>query len=131
MSDDGEANGGDRRARGEAMFEQVYGGVVALPPREGRSTYVTNTIEQLFAEVWSRDVLSVAQRRLLILGAMIAMGEAGILEIQLRAALAKGELSREQVEELLIFMVHYVGYPRASVLQQLIQRVLADPATPA
>ena len=128
-------SGGDdaddqRRDLGEAMFERVYGGVVPLPPRDGRSTFVTNTIRQLFGEVWPREVLSVEQRRLLILGAVIALGEAGITEIQLRAALAKSELSREQIEELLVFMVNYVGYPRASTLQQVIGRVLAD-AKPA
>lgn len=116
----------DRRERGEAMFNEVYGGIVPLPPREGRSTFVTNTIEQLFAEVWTRDVLSLRDRRLLILGAVAALGEPVIMEIQLRAALAKKELTPEQIEEMLIFIVSYIGYPRASSLQAIIRRVLDE-----
>lgn len=116
----------DRRDRGEAMFNEVYGGVVPLPPREGRSAFVTNTIEQLFAEIWTRDVLSIRDRRLLILGVALAQGETGIIEIQLRAALAKGELTPEQAEEILVFIVNYIGYPRASSLGAILQRVLAE-----
>ena len=116
----------ERRDRGEAMFGKVYGEVVPLPPREGRSTFVTHTIEQLFAEVWSRDILSIRDRRLMIFGVAAALGEAGILEIQLRAALANGELTIEQAEEILVFIVHYVGYPRASTFMGALRKVLDD-----
>jgi 4-carboxymuconolactone decarboxylase len=121
----------ERRERGEDMFQKVYGAVVPLPPREGRSTFVTNTIDQLFAEVWSRDILSVRERRLLILGVVAALGETGIAEIQLRAALANGELTAEQAEEFLIFIVNYVGYPRASALQAVLRKVLPETAAKA
>lgn len=116
----------ERIARGEAMFEEVYGGVVPLPGAGQRDDYIDNMLASLFGEIWPRDTLSLRDRRLLILGAVIALGEAGILEIQLRAALAKGELRREQLPEILVFMVHYVGYPRASTLQRAIATVLAD-----
>lgn len=102
----------DRTRRGEELFDAVYGGIVPLPPRDARNPYLDNTINQLFGEVWSRDVLSIAARRLLILGAVIAEGNSAIAEIQLRAALARKELTVEQAEEIRLFMVHYVGHPR-------------------
>lgn len=115
-----------RRDRGEEMFNTVYGGIVPLPPREGRSVFVTHTIEQLFAETWTRDVLSVEQRRLLLIGAVMALGEHSIIEIQMRAALARQELTPEQLEEINVFMVNYVGYPRATGVQAIIRKVIAD-----
>ena len=115
----------DRTARGEALFDAVYGGVVPLPPRESRGAYVQNTIDHLFGEVWTRDVLTIAQRRLLILGAVIALGETDIAEIQIRAALAKGELTVEQVEEIRVFMVNYVGHPRMAGFSAALGRALA------
>ena len=115
----------DRTARGEALFDAVYGGVVPLPPRESRGAYVQNTIDHLFGEVWTRDVLTIAQRRLLILGAVIALGETDIAEIQIRAALAKGELTVEQVEEIRVFMVNYVGHPRMASFSAALARALA------
>ena len=116
----------ERIARGEKMFNEVYGGVVQMPPAERRDPYINDLLGHLFAEIWSRDILSIRDRRLLLLGAAIALGETPIVEIQLRAAVAKGELSREQLSELLLFIVNYVGYPRVSGLQQAINRVLAD-----
>ena len=115
----------DRTARGEALFDAVYGGVVPLPPRESRRAYVQNTIDHLFGEVWTRDVLTIAQRRQLILGAVIALGETDIAEIQIRAALVKGELTVEQVEEIRVFMVNYVGHPRMASFSAALARALA------
>ena len=115
----------ERTARGEAMFEAVYGGVVDLPPRDQRDAFVTNTVDQLFAETWSRDVLSVGQRRLLIIGSVIASGQTEIAEIQIRAALALGELTVKQVEEIRVFMVNYVGYPLISSFAAALTRAIA------
>jgi 4-carboxymuconolactone decarboxylase len=114
-----------RRERGEEMFDTVYGGIVPLP-QDKDSAFVKHTLEQLFAEVWTRDVLSVKERRLLAIGAIAALGESMTFEIQMKAALAKGELTKEQAKEVLVFIVHYVGYPRVSGLVGALTRALAD-----
>ena len=49
----------------------------------------------------------------------------GIAEIQIRAALAKGELSIEQVEEIRVFMVNYVGHPRIANFSAAMARAIA------
>jgi 4-carboxymuconolactone decarboxylase len=113
------------RKRGEEMFNEVYGGVVPLP-EDKDNAFLSNTLEHLFAEIWSRNVLSVKERRLLAIGAIAALGESATFEIQLKAALAKGELIREQVEEILVFIVYYIGYPRASGLHGALARALAS-----
>ena len=46
-------------------------------------------------------------------------------EIQIRAALAKGELTVEQVEEIRVFMVNYVGHPRMASFSAALGRALA------
>jgi 4-carboxymuconolactone decarboxylase len=114
-----------RRERGEETFNTVYGGIVPIP-EDPENVFVKNTLEHLFAEVWSRDVLSVKERRLLAIGAIAALGESMTFEIQMKAALAKGELTKEQVKEVLIFIVYYIGYPRASGLLGALTRALAD-----
>ena len=68
-------------------------------------------LEQLFAEVWTRDVLSMRDRRLLLLGAIAALGESMTFSIQAKAAIKNAELTPEQLREVLVFLVHYVGYP--------------------
>src|SRR5579884_1213953 len=93
-----------RRERGLKMFEEVYGGVVPVPPPDRRGDFFYQTIDQLFAETWSRPNMSIRDKRLVALGAVAAMGETEMFEIQLRAALKKGELTKAQVEDLVIFL---------------------------
>ncbi len=116
----------ERRQRGIKMFEEVYGGVVPFPPKEYHDDFLFLTIDQLFSEVWSRPEMSVRDRRLVAMGVIAALGEATTFEIQVRAALKKGELSRKQVEELLIFLPYYVGYPRATSMRAVAMKVLAE-----
>ena len=64
-------------------------------------------------------------RRLLLLGAITAQGDEATLAIQLRSALKRGELVKEQLEPMAIFLTHYVGYPKGSRLLRVIQDVVA------
>ncbi len=115
----------ERRARGEKMFKEVYGGIVSVPPEAKDAPFIDIMLRNLFGEVWARDVMSVRDRRLLLIGAVAALGEGAIMEIQLRAALRNKELTVEQVNEILVMMASYIGYPRATNLQAAIMRAIA------
>lgn len=117
----------ERRERGAERIREVYGGDVQTPPA-GASEFADIMLEQLFAEVWTREVLSLRDRRLLVLGAIAALGERDTFGIQLRAALKNRELSVEQVREVLIFLVHYVGYPRAAGLLGTVEKAIQESA---
>jgi 4-carboxymuconolactone decarboxylase len=117
----------DRRKRGEETIKDVYAGDVVVPP-EGASTFADIMLETLFAEVWTRGVLSMRDRRLLLLGAIAALGEGMTFGIQSKAALKKGELTPEQLREVLIFIVHYVGYPRGAGLMGVVEKAIAEVA---
>ena len=104
-----------RRERGAEMMKKVYAGDVAVPP-EGASAFADLMLEQLFAEVWTREQLPIRDRRLLIMGAIAALGESMTWKIQIRAAIKNGELTPEQARETLIQLVQYAGYPRAAAL---------------
>ena len=104
-----------RRAKGAEIMKEVYAGDVAVPP-EGASAFVDVMLEQVFAEVWTREALSIRDRRLLIMGVIAALGEAGPWKIQVRAALKRGELTPDQVREVLVQLAQYAGYPRTAGL---------------
>ena len=110
----------DRRARGKQVFEEVYGGVVPLPPNSDSIGFMQLLLDQTFAEVWSREALSIRDRRLIVMGVLAALGEDAPFVIQLKAALLKNELTAEQVKEIPGFLAHYVGFPRASRLFQAV-----------
>jgi 4-carboxymuconolactone decarboxylase len=111
----------ERRERGLKMFNEVYGGIVPVPPAEHQGPFFHQTIDQLFSETWS-----IAQRRLVTLGAVAALGETEMFEIQLRAAIKKGELNKAQVEDLVLFLPAYVGYPRTSKILMISQKIFAE-----
>ncbi len=120
----------ERRARGLEMINKVYAGDVVVP--EEGYVFTDVMLEQLFAEVWSREILSIRDRRLLLLGIIAEKGEAMTFGIQAKAALKNGELDAEQLRELLLMIAQYAGYPRAASLigplENAINEAAADTA---
>jgi 4-carboxymuconolactone decarboxylase len=117
----------ERRKKGEETIKQVYAGDVVVPPA-GALAFTDIMLEQLFAEVWTREVLSMRDRRLLLLGAIAALGEQTTFGVQSKAAIKNGELTAEQLREVLVFLVHYVGYPRAAGLIGVVEKAIQDAA---
>jgi len=117
---------GTRRERGLEMIKRVYGDDVAPPP-EG-NVFTDIMLEQVFAEVWSRDVMSVRDRRLLLMGIIAEKGEGMVFGIQVKAALKNGELEPEEVRELMLMIAQYSGYPRAAALLGIVEEKIAEVA---
>lgn len=116
----------ERRQRGIEMLKEVYAGDVVVPPEGYAFTDVM--LEQVFAEVWSRDVLSIRDRRLLLLGIIAEKGEAMTFGIQAKAALKRGELEPDELRELLLMIAQYSGYPRAAALIGTVEQKIAEVA---
>jgi 4-carboxymuconolactone decarboxylase len=117
----------ERRKRGEEMIKKVYAGDVIVPP-EGAMPFTDIMLEQLFAEVWTREELSMRDRRLLLLGIMAEKGEAEIFGIQAKAALKNGELTPDELRETLIMIAPYAGYPRAAAIVGVVEQKIAEVA---
>jgi 4-carboxymuconolactone decarboxylase len=114
----------ERRQKGLEMLNEVYAGDVVSPPAGNVFTDVM--LEQVFAEVWSRDVLSIRDRRLLLLGIIAEKGEPMTFGIQAMAALKRGELQPDELRELLLMIAQYAGYPRAAALVGLVEQQIAE-----
>ncbi len=116
----------DRRARGLEMMRRVHGGDEA---GDGSGDFFGTTVEHLFADVWSRDGLSMRDRRLLLLGLLVGQGMDDMLDLQLDAAIRTGELIPDELREIVVFLTLYAGWPRGSRLnaqvEDLIARVMA------
>jgi 4-carboxymuconolactone decarboxylase len=114
----------ERRARGIEKLKDVYAGDVVTPP-EG-NIFVDTMLEQLFAEVWTRDVLSMRDRRILLMGIIAEKGEADTFGIQAKASLKRGEMEPDELRELLLMIAQYAGYPRAASLVGVIEQKIAE-----
>ncbi len=117
----------DRWERGAEMIEKVYAGDVVVAPK-GAMAFSDLMLESLFAEVWTRDVLSMRDRRLILLGAIGALGEKDTFAIQCKAALKNDELTPEQLREVLIMLANYAGYPRAAGMIGVVEKTIASVA---
>ena len=82
----------ERWKRGAEMLAKVYAGDVVAPPR-GAMGFSDLMLEQLFGEIWTREQLSVKERRLVIMGVIAGMGEKDTFKIQAKSALKNGELT--------------------------------------
>jgi len=115
----------DRRQRGLQKFNEVYGGTLPAPPA-GTLDFFDLMLEQLFGEVWTRPALSQRDRRLLVMGAIVALGEREAFAIQVRSALQNGELTAEQCREVVIQLTQYAGYPRVAGLVSVVEGIIAE-----
>ena len=117
-------NDKERRALGEETIKDVYAGDVVVPP-EGYA-FTDIMLKQLFAELWTRDTLSMRDKRILLMGMIAAQGETMTFKIQTKAALKNGELSPEEVRELHLFIAQYCGYPRAAGMLGPMEEAIAE-----
>ncbi|GAC67818.1 carboxymuconolactone decarboxylase family protein [Gordonia soli] len=111
-----------RRRRGLEKMSEVYGWEMS----DGPGIHFAHTADQLFAEVWTREGLSVRDRRLLLLGALAAGGQVDVAEIQAGAALGNGELTPEQLEEIALFLCYYVGWPLGTKMNMMFGQVIKN-----
>ncbi len=113
-----------RREAGLEMMREVYAGDVEVP--EKRLAFIDVMLEQLFAELWTRETLSMRDKRILLLGIIAEKGEPATFKIQIKASLKRGEMNSEEARELLLFIAQYAGYPRAASLIGPIEEAIAE-----
>jgi 4-carboxymuconolactone decarboxylase len=65
-----------------------------------------------FGEVWSRPQLSRRDRSLVVIAILGALGQDGELAFHVPAGLNHG-LTRTEIEEIMVHLCLYAGFPRA------------------
>lgn len=110
----------DRRERGRATFAEVMR--FPAPDLKGEPFYDA-TLDHLFADVWARPGLSVRDRRLITLTVLVMGGNEMALRLHFGAARQSGDLSDAEIDELLLHLAHYAGWPAAAVATQVIREL--------
>jgi 4-carboxymuconolactone decarboxylase len=115
----------DRWERGLAVYREVYGDD-ALVFERGEAPFFDLMLEQLFGEVWARPALDLPSRRLLTMGVLAAQHRFETLGAQFGRAVEAGELTVEQVREIVVHLIPYVGYPSSGELFRVSEAAIAD-----
>lgn len=113
----------DRRTRGVQAFEQVMG---FKPPALGGDLFLDVTLDHLFADLWTRPGLAVRDRRLITLTVLMCLGHENNLKLHLGAAMRTGQLSDVEIDEAILHVAHYGGWPVAAVASQVVRQLRAE-----
>lgn len=113
-----------RRARGETAYREVHGRD-APPARtafRGRAY-----LDYLYGEVWTRDqYLTRRDRRIISICCCGQLGVDSETREHLRAALGTGDLTYEELQELVVHYAVYVGWPLGRHLDDLLVEAATD-----
>ena len=111
------------RDRGREWFERVMG----MPaPETPPDPFLESTVDHLFADVWARPGLSVRDRRLATLVVLIQLGNEMALRLHLGATMRQQQLTDAEIDELILHVAHYGGWPGAAVASQIVRQLRAE-----
>jgi 4-carboxymuconolactone decarboxylase len=119
----------DRAAQGMKVRREVLGDE-HVDRAIASTTEFTAPFQDLISryawgEVWSRPGLSRAERSMITLTALAALGQEVELAMHVRAAVRNG-LTEAQIREVLLQVAIYAGVPAANRAFAVAQRVLAE-----
>ena len=110
-------------AKGAATFEKLLGWKV--DPKNVGDDFARVTMGNLFGDIWSRPGLELRERSMITVAALIVLGREPELKFHLRGALNVG-ISREKIQEMILHLAHYAGWPVAVGASRVAQEVFAE-----
>ncbi len=112
-----------RRERGLRVYEKMGWGTNPDLRNLDEELWTLAT-DFVFGEVWSRPGLSLREREIAVLAALIALGTEG-MDLHLRHAHKLG-LTEDQIKELIFQVMYYVGQPRGLFAMKRLKAVMAE-----
>jgi 3-oxoadipate enol-lactonase/4-carboxymuconolactone decarboxylase len=79
-----------------------------------------------WGEIWTRPGLDVRTRRVLVIGTLVALSQLEELAMHVRAALASGDLSANDVKEIVLQQAIYCGVPAANAAFRIVGEALEE-----
>jgi 4-carboxymuconolactone decarboxylase len=112
----------ERTETGRRRYREV---MVSDPPPRATPYLAHGVVDSVFGELWDRPGLSRRDRRLITLACVGAAAVEEPVQQHVYAALASGDISREEFQELVLHFAYYAGWPRASALEMAYYHAVA------
>lgn len=124
----------DRFTKGMAIRRTVLGDAYVDQSMQNADDYTmplqTFVTENAWGTVWVREGLSLQQRSIITVSAMIAMNRPHELKLHIRGALNNG-ITKEELRELFLHCGAYCGAPAAIDAFRVAREVFAEDAKKA
>jgi 4-carboxymuconolactone decarboxylase len=111
-----------RKQGGEQEFADVNW--VPAPPRDV-PYYDAGILNYVFGDLWKRPGLSRRDRRWVTIPCVGLDDSVGPIQSHVYSALRSGDISVEEMRELVLHFAAYSGWPKASFLQQTVDAMYA------
>ena len=109
--------------KGLEVMKKLFGR--APDPAALDSDFMQVTVANLFGDIWSRPGLKLEERSLITIAALTVLGRENELKTHLRGAKNLG-FSREKVEEIMLHLAHYGGWPTGVAGRRQVSAVYDD-----
>ena len=111
-------NDDERRRAGTRVRRQVLGDA-HVDRAEARTNGFTAELQDLitryaWGEIWTRPHFDERTRRVLVIGTLVALGQWDEFRLHVRAALAEGGFTPDDIKEILLQQAIYCGVPAAN-----------------
>ena len=103
---------------------EMWRKVMANEPPAAVTGFTAVTRDHVFGEIWPRPGLTTRDRRMVSL-TCTAMAPGPALATHVEAALKSGDLDIEAIEEWIIHLAHYAGWPVAANAYVITREVIA------
>jgi 4-carboxymuconolactone decarboxylase len=113
-----------RRERGAAAYEQIHG---APPPPASTAFQGRARLDYLYGEMWTRQrYLTRRDRRIISICSAASNTIDEEVSAHLRAALTLGDMTRPELEELVVHFAVYLGWNLARRVDDLLVEVASE-----
>jgi 4-carboxymuconolactone decarboxylase len=114
----------DSLERGRARMKELFG-EQHEPPEELEGDFIDITVGHLLGDIWTRPGLELRERSMITCTALIVLGNQAELKAHLAAALNVG-ITRQNIEEMMLHLAHYSGWPTAVNGLRVAREVFAE-----
>jgi 4-carboxymuconolactone decarboxylase len=107
------------------MYEKIFG--KPAPSGENLKGLKELSVNHLFSRIWTREGLSIRDRRLVTIALLAAQGRPDQLREHIRGArLGEDPLTEEEIRELLVHVAHYAGWAAGTSGQAVASAVFSE-----
>src|ERR1700742_4219088 len=106
------------RENGTKQRRKVLGNAWVDKSAAGKNAFNSDFLDLItryaWGEIWTRPHFDERTRRVLVIGTMVALGQWDEFRLHVRAALAEGGFTPDDIKEILLQQAIYCGVPAAN-----------------